>query len=132
MTALAADRNTPMQDGYKQGYPVAAAAVIYTGALVGVNASGYAVPMSLASGLACVGVAEFQCNNSTGAAGALTVIAQRRKAFRFNNGASITLASVGAMAYAMDDNTVTTTSTGASAVGTIINVDSAGVWVNIA
>ena len=131
MTALAADRNTPMQDGAKLGYPVAAGSNIYAGALVAVNASGVAVPMSLATGLACVGVAEFACNNVGGVAGALTVIAQRRKAFRFNNGASITLASVGAAAYAMDDNTVTTTATGASAVGTICNVDGAGVWVYI-
>ena len=79
MTALSADRNTPQQDGNKQGYPVAAGAVIYTGALVGINAGGYAVPMSLATGLACVGVAEFQCSNVGGAAGALTVIAQRKK-----------------------------------------------------
>ena len=87
--------------------------------------------MSLATGLACVGVAEFQCSNVGGAAGALTVIAQRKKCWRFNNPNGITLASVGATVYALDDNSVTLTAAGASAVGTVFNVDSAGVWVNI-
>jgi len=131
MTALSADRNTPMKDGRKAAFPVAASAVIYVGALVGINNSGYAVPMSLATGLACVGVAEFQANNSGGAAAAINVIAQRGLAFRFNNGSGITLANVGATAYALDDNTVTTSSAGASAVGTIVNVDATGVWVKI-
>ena len=131
MTALAADRNTPMKDGFKLPYPVAAGAVIFVGAMFGINSAGYAVPMSLATGLACVGVAEFQCNNTGGAAGALTAIAQRRMAFRFNNPNSITLASVGATVYALDDNSVTLSSSGASAVGTIVNVDTAGVWVYI-
>ena len=131
MTALAADRNTPMQDGAKQGYPVAAGAVIYAGALMGINGSGYAVPMTQAAGLACVGVAEFQYNNASGAAAALTAIAQRRKCFRFNNPNAITLASAGATVYALDDNSVTLTAAGASAVGTIFNVDAAGVWVCI-
>ncbi len=45
------------------------------------------------------------------------------------NGNSITLASVGALAYIVDDQTVSTSATGKSIAGTIYLVDTTGVWV---
>jgi len=44
---------------------------------------------------------------------------------------SLTVTDIGAPAYASDDGTVTTTSTNNLWIGTIVNVDSDYVWVNI-
>jgi hypothetical protein len=132
MAALTSDRNTKTRDGFKFGFPVAASTVIYVGALVGINSSGYAVPMSLSTTLAIAGVCEAQANNAAGAAGAINVEV-RKGHYLFNvTGTAITLANLNANVYASDDNTVTLTSTGASLVGTVSDVDSSGkVWVKI-
>lgn len=44
---------------------------------------------------------------------------------------SIAITDMGAIAYATDDDTVTTTNTGALAIGVIVDVDSSFVWVDI-
>ena len=75
----------------------------------------------------CVGRCEERV--TTGASNTKTVKA-RDGVFRWVNGESITSASVGAVAYANDDQTVfTTIGTTRSAVGRIVEVDSDGVWV---
>lgn len=131
MTALAADRSTPERAGKQFEFPVAASTKIYAGSLVGIGTSTtYAAPMTAATTWKCVGVAQELADNSSGANAAINVKVQRG-VFRFVNGESITRASIGATAYADDDQTLYTTSTGRSAVGTIRSVDSVGVWVEI-
>lgn len=131
MAALTADRSTVSRDAVQFEFPVAASTKIYAGALVGVGtATTYAAPMTAATTWKCVGVAQELADNSAGANGAINVKVQRG-CFRFVNGESITRASLGATAYANDDNTVYTTSTGRSAVGVIRDVDASGVWVEI-
>jgi hypothetical protein len=44
MTALTADRDTPMRDGDSYSYPMAAATEIFAGSLVVLDASGNAEP----------------------------------------------------------------------------------------
>lgn len=53
--ALNADRNTPTRDGKTVSHPVAAAKKIYAGALVVLNASGYAEPGSTSATLTAAG-----------------------------------------------------------------------------
>lgn len=131
MAALTEDRLTPQRSGVDFVDPVAAAAKIYAGALVVLDASGNAAPGSTATGLKPRGVALEQVDNSAGAAGAQTVHS-RAGVFRFAT-ADITRANIGGTAYIVDDQTVAATDgTGTrSAAGTIVDVDASGVWVKI-
>jgi len=132
MTALTADRNTPRRNGIDFVDPVAASAIIYAGALVALNGTGYLVPGSAATGLKARGIAQENIDNSTGIDGALRVPVMTG-VFRFANDGTITIADIEATAYIVDDQTVADNDgTGTRSVaGTIKSVDSAGVWVNI-
>lgn len=133
MSALTAERDTPSRDGKVFGLGVAAAALIFKGALV-VNDGGFAAPAHAAPGLVGLGRAENTVDNSNGAAGAVAVSIERGT-FRFGNDIADPVASadIGASAYAVDDQTVAKTSgAGArSAIGTVFAVDADGVWVTI-
>lgn len=139
MTALTQDRNTPRQDGevYKQAL---AAVKVFAGSLLMRNATGYLTKGQTALGLIGAGVALERVDNSAGAAGDLSVSFRRSEPFRFANSAStdqITIADIGKVAYAVDDQTVAKTNgrdgvTGLgtrSAAGIIVDVDTLGVWI---
>ncbi|EMO3657021.1 TPA: hypothetical protein ACUL4Z_000828 [Pseudomonas aeruginosa] len=135
MPALTKDRNTVRRDGVHFSDPVAAATRIFAGSLVCLDASGNAVPGSTATTLKARGLAQEQVDNSAGAAGDLR-IETRRGVFLFANSAAadeITRADIGATAYIVDDQTVAKTdgTSTRSAAGTIRDVDSYGVWVEI-
>lgn len=131
--ALTADRNTYMQDGELIAVPVAANAVIYGGALVVADANGYAAPGSTATTLTYLGRAEEKVDNTGGANGDKTVDVRRGKAFNFkNDGADpVTQVSLGKICYIVDDDTVAATDGAGtrSAAGTVVGIDSDGVWV---
>ncbi len=136
MTALSASRNTPERaTGDLFSDPVKAASLIHGGALVVLDASGWAVKASTATGLVVRGVAMAPADNTDGANGAIAV-ESRRGVFRFANSASgdaITRAEIGDTAYIVDDQTVAKTdgSGTRSAAGTIVDLDAEGVWVRI-
>jgi hypothetical protein len=127
MTALAADRNTPIREGDLFSYPVAAATKIYAGSLVVLDAAGNAEPCTAAASKIAVGRAEEYVYN-TGAAAAKS-IQVRRGTFRWVNGDSVTKTSIGDTAYGFDDQTVKKAAAGLSACGIIVDVDAGGVWV---
>lgn len=133
MTALAADRNTPHKDGELIPVPAAAAKRIFAGALVVATATGFAAPGSTATTLTYLGRAEESVDNSAGADGDKTVLVRRKKAFQFANLAAdpVTQASLGKVAYIVDDQTVAATNGGntRSAAGKVVGVDAAGVWI---
>jgi len=132
--ALSADRNTPYRKGDIVSDPVKAATKIYAGALVCLDANGWAVPGSAAATLKARGRAEEQADNSAGANGAIRV-AVRRGCFPFKNSGTdpVARADIGNTAYIEDDETVAKTDDeGAlSAAGKIIDIDAEGVWVEI-
>lgn len=132
---LAADRNTPFKDTELIPVPVAANAKIYGGALVATNATGFAVPGSVATTLISQGRAESLVDNTGGADGAKTVLVRRQKAFKFlNHGADLVVqADFGKTCYIVDDQTVAKTTGGAtrSAAGKVLGVEADGVWVYI-
>lgn len=135
MSALSADRNTPRREGEKRVVPVAAATLIYAGALVAINATGNAVPFSTATTLKAAGRAERRADNSAGLAGEISVEASAG-IFLFANSASadlITRADIGADCYGVDDQTVAKTSATntRSIAGKVFDVDAQGVWVKI-
>ncbi len=131
--ALAADRNTPMQDGELIAVPVAAAVKIYAGGLVAANATGYATPGAVSTALTYLGRAESQVDNSLGAAGAKTVKVRRGQAFKFKNSGAdaVTQAEFGQTCYIVDDETVAKTNGNGtlSPAGVVVGVDTDGVWV---
>lgn len=109
-------------------FPVKASTKILAGTMVGTDATGYVVPVTLATGIIIWGRAMSTQDNTSGANGALRVQIECG-IFRWANGETITIASRGLAAYGADNQTVKTTSTGASKAGLIFDVDSQGVWV---
>jgi hypothetical protein len=141
MTALIQDRKTDKLNLDNEvfptilGYPVAASTSIYGGALVALNASGYAVPSSATAALKCIGRADRQALNqatggspgATGAAGSITVqVRQGVFYFNINADSTITIANVGANVYASDDNTVSLSDAGGTRPYAGFIVDPAG------
>ena len=114
--------------------PVAATAVIYQGALVAVSATGYATPGAVATTLKAAGRAEETIDNSTGAAGALSVTV-KRGVFKFKNDGTdpVVTANLLGDCYIVDDETVAATNgtNTRSKAGKVLEIESTGVWVEI-
>ncbi|VWX62578.1 hypothetical protein [Sphingorhabdus sp. 109] len=136
MTALAQKREIPTRDGKQFSRPVAAATVIYAGALVCLNAAGNAVPGSTSTTLVVDGIAEDTIDNSGGSAGDVNVPVYRPGLARFANSTStdeITAAEIGDNCYIVDDQTVAKTNgtSTRSVAGKVEDVDAQGVWVRL-
>ena len=133
MAKLTDVRDTPeIANGAKViAEPVKGGTTLYQGALVALDASGYAIPGKKAEGLTAVGRAEETVTN-TGADGEL-VIRVARGIFVFENSTSgkIAAAEVLGPCYIEDDQTVTKTATSASVAGLVIRVDDEGVAVEM-
>lgn len=129
---LTADRNTQMKDGELISV-LMAAAKIFAGSLVAINASGYATPGAAAATLTYFGRAEETVDNSAGSAGDVSVLVRRSKAFKWGNYATdaVTQAEVGKLCYIYDDAQVAKTNADGvrSVAGIVLGVDSDGVWV---
>jgi len=131
--ALAVDRNTPMKDGELISVPMAASAKCFAGGIVVANAAGYAAPGSTATTLTYLGRAEEYVDNSSGADGDKNVMVRRGKSFKWKNSGTdaVTQAELGKTCYIEDDETVAKTdgTSTRSAAGTVVGIDSDGVWV---
>lgn len=135
MAALTKDRNTPRAEGDIRQGAVAASNLIFAGALVMRNATGFLVKGQTATGLVGVGRAEAQADNSAGGDGALALY-YRPGTYHFANSAAadeITAAEIGDKCYAVDDQTVAKThaTNTRSPAGIIDGVDANGVWVRV-
>lgn len=127
MTTLAANKLRDYQMGDKEEYPVIAADIIYQGAAVGENGSGYSRP--LVAGDAFQGFAEAKADNSGGAAGAINVNVKKRGNIVLPiSGIAIT-ANDRPVVYASDDDTFTLTASTNSPIGTVSRWVSTGVAV---
>jgi hypothetical protein len=133
MTALAADRKVISKwTGRSLAIKVAASTLIYKGALVAVNTSGYAVAAAATAGYRVVGVAQRQVDNSAGAAGDLEVQVLTG-VFAFKNDAdAIAQADIGRPCFVQDDQTVQDENGGSPIVAGIVDsFDSSWVYVNV-
>ena len=133
MAALTDDRMTPRREGDYRVGAVAAATVIYAGALVMRNAAGWLVKGQTATGLVGAGRAEARFDNSAGSAGDI-VARYRPGTYRFANSGStdtITIAEIGDVCFVVDDQTVAKTNgtNTRSPAGIVDHVDDQGVWV---
>lgn len=100
---------------YPAAVGLAAAAVIFQGAIVFADASGNAVPggaTATTGAVTALGCAEDKADNSAGIAGAVTLKRIRRGAFEFKNLGvdAITAAHIGLTVYCADDQTARATS----------------------
>lgn len=134
MSALIADRATAQRQGDEFSYDAAAVAC-FAGGIAMLNASGNVTPGATATGQICVGMFVENVDNSAGAAADVKAKV-RSGVFRFGNSAAadaITKAHIGDTCYIVDDQTVALTdgTSSRSAAGTIVDVDSAGVWVRM-
>ncbi len=130
MTTLAADKiRTYFFTGTPQTneLPVIASDIIYQGAAVGENGSGYARPLVAADPF--LGFAEAKVDNSAGAAGDKTVFLKTKGKVRLSiSGLAIT-ANDRAAVYASDDDTFTLTATSNTLIGYVDRWESSGVGV---
>ena len=111
MTALTAVYDAKRKDGGLIGYPVAAGAKVYKGALVCVSTgTGYAQTGADAASLLFVGVAYDTADNTGGAGGAKTVRVQKSGEYLYN-APTAAQTDVGKPALIVDDNTVKTAAT---------------------
>lgn len=129
--ALTADRNTIAREGKTYSLGVAASTKIYAGSLVALNSSGYAVPASDTAGLRIRGRATEQVDNSSGAAGALSVLVDEG-VFKFA-ASGLTAADVGKTALVTDDQTISILDTTNNVkAGLIVAIESATeAWVKV-
>jgi hypothetical protein len=138
---LTSQRNTPeYQTPRRLIVPVEASTKIYLGSLVGLDASGYAVPATTAvivlgrADRLFNGIPGQDADNSAGAAGAISIEVVRGCFSWDIHSSDIAQANVGNPAYAVDDHTVSSSSNaGARPIaGRIIGLDpqTGGVFVD--
>ncbi len=132
MSALTANRNTRERDPRLRKYPVLAGEIVYAGGLVAVlSTTGELEMASDKAGLVVVGRAEDFVDNSSDGLSATA----KTGCFLFDNSAThaVTAASIGDKCYVEDDCTVSSDDgTNAVVAGYVFDVDSYGVWVEIA
>ena len=121
MTALNTDTNRVFETpNDSNAIPVAAAAKIYQGTLVGKTAAGYGRPLQ--AGDIIAGFAKDHTDNTNGVDGEKTCeLKSKGKVSLFISG--LTIADVGRKVYAADDNTFTLTGTNNSAFGKLIRFE---------
>src|SRR5690606_2063419 len=129
-----APRLTKERDGKRRSFGVEGSTKINQGAMVAVNADGYAVPMATSTTLRGVGRASDTVDNSDGADGDLSIDVDVG-IFAFANSADADLIArddIGKDCYGVDDQTValTAATNTRSVAGKIFDVDADGVWVD--
>ena len=115
MATLAADSPRQYLPGDLSAYPVVATDVIYEGAAVGEDGSGYSRP--LVAGDAFQGFAIEQADNSDGSAGDIDVTVRTKGKIQLPIAAIGITANDRAAVYASDDDTFTLTAASNSLIG---------------
>ncbi len=97
---------------------------IYEGALVAINAAGYAVNAGDDASAVVVGVADESVDNSAGSNGSLSIKVRRTGVFTFNAAWSAAQADVNTLVYASDNQSVDLvgTTTNDVLVGRVVEV----------
>lgn len=127
MTTLAVDKPRDFQLGEIEEYPVIATDIIYEGAAVGENGSGYARP--LVAGDKFLGFAIAKVDNSTGAAGDKRVRVKTRGRIKLAVTSLAVTDNDGVAVYASDDDTFLKTASGNSKIGWCSQFISSGVGI---
>lgn len=126
MTTLSKDQPRDYHEGDFNELPMIASDIIYQGAAVGDNGSGYARPLQADDPFR--GFAIAQADNAAGAQAAVDVRVRHRGQIKLAIG-SLAITDVGAAVYASDDNTFTKVSTSNSYIGRVVRFVSAGIGI---
>jgi len=121
MTTLAKDKTRTYEihgDEFDTDLPVIASDIIYEGAAVGENGSGYFRPLIAADAFA--GFALTRADNASGAAGAVNVHVRATGVIILAVTGVTAETDEGSTVYAADDNDFTLTSTSNTAIGKVI------------
>lgn len=118
MTTLADNKPRAYETGEFNDLPVIASDIIYEGAAVGENGSGYFRPLVAGDNFA--GFAVRKADNSSGVAGAKNVKVRQKGKIELAVTGVTGVTDEGSTVYASDDNTFTLSSTNNSAIGKII------------
>lgn len=110
--------------GNRLAYPVIASDIIYEGAAVGENASGYARPLS--AGDVFLGFAVAQADNSSGSAGDIDVTVESKGYIKLPITSIAITSNDRPAVYASDDNTFTLTKGSNSLIGYVAQWESTG------
>ncbi|OFC61685.1 hypothetical protein [Candidatus Erwinia dacicola] len=142
MTAITEPRDTAGRDCILVPVPVAKDEVIPMGAIVCVNATGFAVNGTEDATLKYAGCADESVDNSAGEDSAQFINVRASKAFKWASDGTITQASLLTRAYILDNQTLSaengcTPADGEtpagdatrSSAGKIILIESDGVWI---
>jgi hypothetical protein len=128
MATLAVNKPRAYELGDNQEYQMIASDIIYEGAAVGENGSGYARP--LVAGDPFLGFATRRADNAAGAAGAVMVEVKRRGQIQIPvAGATAITANDRPLVYASDDDTFTLTASTNSIIGRVSRWVESGVCV---
>ena len=123
MSALTKDTNRIYELGNINELPIASGEIIYQGAAIGGNSSGYA--KSLGEGDLFLGFAEDHIDNSLGSDGEKNIRVRKSGSILLEI-AGITLADINKSVYATDDNSFTLSSANAVYIGQISRIDESG------
>lgn len=126
MATLATDTPRAYSLAEFEDYPVIASDIIYEGAAVGDNGSGYARPLQ--AGDPFRGFATQQCDNSSGSAGDKRVRTRTKGRIQLSI-TSLAITDVGKDVYASDDNTFTLTQSTNTRIGHVVQYVSSGVGI---
>ena len=122
MATLAKDAPRAYEAGIEPVHndlPIIASDIIYEGAAVGDNGSGYARPFVVSDPF--WGFAAAKCDNSASAvAGAKNVRVVQKGAIRLTVVGASSVADIGEAVYATDDATFTLTASGATQIGKVL------------
>ena len=126
MTTLAINVPRDYRLGELEDYPVIASDIIYEGAAVGDNGSGYARPLAAADPF--LGFCVIPVDNSAGAAGDQRVHVKTLGAIKLSV-SSLAITDVGKPVYASDDNTFVLTQSTNTCIGHVRQYISSGVGI---
>lgn len=124
MATLPADKARQYLPGDQEDYPVIASDIIYEGAAVGENASGYARPLE--AGDVFLGFAVETADNAAGSAGDIRVRCRTKGRIRLPVASLAITANDRPAVYASDDDTFTLTATSNSLIGYVSKFVSSG------
>lgn len=127
MTTLAAEKLREYSLGDIEEYPVIAADIIYQGAAVGENGSGYSRP--LVAGDPFQGFADRTVDNAAGAAGDKRVRVKAQGRIQLSISAIAITANDRPAVYASDDDTFTLTASSNSLIGYVSRWVSTGLAI---
>lgn len=132
--ALSADKKTEYTEGVELSIPVDDGDHIYAGAMVCVNAAGYAVVGADSTGLIFMGIAREEVDNTDGQDGDINVLVRRRGLFLMAFHTAISIANMGDNVFIYDDESVDVAGnvTFDIYVGNIaLYIDTTHAWVDI-